>query len=106
MPGGGLGGWPGTAQGMQRRHAGQHELALALTWLPAPCRVLWTVLWTGFWAVQVCVCLSRVFIAAHFPHQVIAGVISGECIGPPAPFPVALLCWTTALSTGQERCVA
>ncbi|XP_074748360.1 glucose-6-phosphatase catalytic subunit 1 isoform X1 [Strix uralensis] len=38
--------------------------------------VLWTVLWTGFWAVQVCVCLSRVFIAAHFPHQVIAGVIS------------------------------
>uniref|UniRef100_A0A8C3HT93 Glucose-6-phosphatase n=1 Tax=Chrysemys picta bellii TaxID=8478 RepID=A0A8C3HT93_CHRPI len=35
-------------------------------------------LWAGFWAVQVCVCLSRVFIAAHFPHQVIAGVISGH----------------------------
>ncbi|XP_054032663.1 glucose-6-phosphatase catalytic subunit 1 isoform X2 [Dryobates pubescens] len=42
--------------------------------------VLWGVLWTGFWAVQVCVCLSRVFIAAHFPHQVIAGVISGMAV--------------------------
>ncbi|XP_062451666.1 glucose-6-phosphatase catalytic subunit 1 isoform X2 [Rhea pennata] len=44
------------------------------------CRILWTVLWTSFWAVQVCVCLSRVFIAAHFPHQVIAGVISGMAV--------------------------
>ncbi|XP_016403197.1 glucose-6-phosphatase-like [Sinocyclocheilus rhinocerous] len=35
-------------------------------------------LWTLFWTVQVCVCLSRVFIAAHFPHQVFAGVISGK----------------------------
>ncbi|XP_069807879.1 glucose-6-phosphatase catalytic subunit 1-like [Dendropsophus ebraccatus] len=34
-------------------------------------------LWAFFWAVQVNVCLSRVFVAAHFPHQVIAGVISG-----------------------------
>ncbi|NXJ96868.1 G6PC phosphatase, partial [Corythaixoides concolor] len=42
--------------------------------------VLWTVLWTGFWAVQVCVCLSRVFIAAHFPHQVVAGVVSGMAV--------------------------
>uniref|UniRef100_A0A8B9E3P7 glucose-6-phosphatase n=1 Tax=Anser cygnoides TaxID=8845 RepID=A0A8B9E3P7_ANSCY len=42
--------------------------------------VLWTALWTGFWAVQVCVCLSRVFIAAHFPHQVIAGVFSGMVV--------------------------
>ncbi|XP_067168026.1 glucose-6-phosphatase catalytic subunit 1 [Apteryx mantelli] len=42
--------------------------------------VLWTVLWTGFWAVQVCVCLSRIFIAAHFPHQVITGVISGMAV--------------------------
>ncbi|NXN99390.1 G6PC phosphatase, partial [Rhinopomastus cyanomelas] len=42
--------------------------------------VLWLVLWTGFWAVQVCVCLSRVFIAAHFPHQVITGVISGMMV--------------------------
>ncbi|XP_071775615.1 glucose-6-phosphatase catalytic subunit 1-like [Centroberyx gerrardi] len=35
------------------------------------------LLWTAFWCVQVCVCLSRVFLAAHFPHQVIAGVIIG-----------------------------
>lgn len=39
-----------------------------------------TALWAGFWAVQVCVCLSRVFIAAHFPHQVIAGVLSGMAV--------------------------
>ncbi|XP_029954659.1 glucose-6-phosphatase catalytic subunit 1 [Salarias fasciatus] len=38
------------------------------------------VLWTLFGAVQVCVCLSRVFIAAHFPHQVVAGVITGMMV--------------------------
>uniref|UniRef100_A0A8C1UZ89 Glucose-6-phosphatase catalytic subunit 1 n=1 Tax=Cyprinus carpio TaxID=7962 RepID=A0A8C1UZ89_CYPCA len=32
------------------------------------------LLWALFWGVQVCVSVSRVFIAAHFPHQVIAGV--------------------------------
>uniref|UniRef100_A0A3Q1I4K6 Glucose-6-phosphatase n=1 Tax=Anabas testudineus TaxID=64144 RepID=A0A3Q1I4K6_ANATE len=32
-------------------------------------------LWTLFWCVQVCVCLSRVYVAAHFPHQVITGVM-------------------------------
>ncbi|CAN9508664.1 unnamed protein product [Ophioblennius macclurei] len=37
-------------------------------------------LWTLFAAVQVCVCLSRVFIAAHFPHQVVAGVITGMLV--------------------------
>lgn len=41
-------------------------------------RYLRASLWTIFWTVQVCVCLSRVFIAAHFPHQVIAGVITGQ----------------------------
>uniref|UniRef100_A0AAZ3RK56 Glucose-6-phosphatase catalytic subunit 1 n=1 Tax=Oncorhynchus tshawytscha TaxID=74940 RepID=A0AAZ3RK56_ONCTS len=34
-------------------------------------------LWAVFWCVQVCVCLSRVFITAHFPHQVVAGVVTG-----------------------------
>lgn len=50
-------------------------------------RYLKAALWTLFCGVQVCVCLSRVFIAAHFPHQVVAGVISGECSssGPPRP---------------------
>uniref|UniRef100_A0A3Q3JND4 Glucose-6-phosphatase catalytic subunit 1 n=1 Tax=Monopterus albus TaxID=43700 RepID=A0A3Q3JND4_MONAL len=34
-------------------------------------------LWMLFWCVQVSVCLSRVFVAAHFPHEVIIGVIIG-----------------------------
>ncbi|MEE6511172.1 hypothetical protein FKM82_017641 [Ascaphus truei] len=38
------------------------------------------VLWSAFWGVQINVCLSRVFVAAHFPHQVIAGVISGMVV--------------------------
>ncbi|CAL1599980.1 unnamed protein product [Knipowitschia caucasica] len=37
-------------------------------------------LWSVFWGVQLGVCLSRVFIAAHFPHQVIAGVITGMIV--------------------------
>ncbi|XP_063314991.1 glucose-6-phosphatase catalytic subunit 1-like [Pelobates fuscus] len=37
-------------------------------------------LWSLFWAVQINVCLSRVFVAAHFPHQVIFGVISGMAV--------------------------
>ncbi|KAM4691752.1 glucose-6-phosphatase catalytic subunit 1-like [Rhinophrynus dorsalis] len=37
-------------------------------------------LWLVFWGVQINVCLSRVFVAAHFPHQVIAGVISGMVV--------------------------
>ncbi|KAM4691751.1 glucose-6-phosphatase catalytic subunit 1-like [Rhinophrynus dorsalis] len=43
-------------------------------------RCLQRLLWSGFWAVQACVCLSRVFLAAHFPHQVITGVISGIAV--------------------------
>uniref|UniRef100_A0A8C1Z0S6 Glucose-6-phosphatase catalytic subunit 1 n=1 Tax=Cyprinus carpio TaxID=7962 RepID=A0A8C1Z0S6_CYPCA len=38
------------------------------------------LLWALFWGVQVCVSVSRVFIAAHFPHQVIAGVVSGQLV--------------------------
>ncbi|XP_051927489.1 LOW QUALITY PROTEIN: glucose-6-phosphatase catalytic subunit 1 [Hippocampus zosterae] len=38
------------------------------------------ILWSIFWGVQVCVCLSRVFIAAHFPHQVVTGVITGMIV--------------------------
>ncbi|XP_048416812.2 glucose-6-phosphatase catalytic subunit 1-like isoform X2 [Stegostoma tigrinum] len=36
-----------------------------------------SVLWMVFWVIQFCVCVSRVFVAAHFPHQVCLGVISG-----------------------------
>ncbi|KAM4692394.1 glucose-6-phosphatase catalytic subunit 1-like [Rhinophrynus dorsalis] len=43
-------------------------------------RCLQTLLWSVCWAVQACVCLSRVFLAAHFPHQVITGVISGMVV--------------------------
>ncbi|XP_054848787.1 glucose-6-phosphatase catalytic subunit 1-like [Eublepharis macularius] len=43
-------------------------------------RCLHGLLWAGFWAVQLCVCLSRVFLAAHFPHQVISGVVSGMVV--------------------------
>ncbi|XP_029770239.1 glucose-6-phosphatase-like, partial [Terrapene carolina triunguis] len=33
-------------------------------------------LWMSFWGVQVSVSLSRIFLAAHFPHQVITGVFA------------------------------
>ncbi|XP_048685997.2 glucose-6-phosphatase catalytic subunit 1-like isoform X2 [Caretta caretta] len=49
-------------------------------------RCLRGLLWLVFWAVQVCVCLSQAFLAAHFPHQVMAGIISGEYI-PMETFP-------------------
>lgn len=35
------------------------------------------VLWMLFGLVELLVCMSRVYVAAHFPHQVICGVISG-----------------------------
>lgn len=53
----------------------QHELIFFIFYFG---RYLKAALWTLFCGVQVCVCLSRVFIAAHFPHQVIAGVITGQ----------------------------
>ncbi|XP_053367632.1 glucose-6-phosphatase a, catalytic subunit, tandem duplicate 1 [Clarias gariepinus] len=34
-------------------------------------------LWTLLGLVELLVCMSRVYVAAHFPHQVICGVISG-----------------------------
>nr|XP_006125759.1 glucose-6-phosphatase-like [Pelodiscus sinensis] len=58
-----------------------------------------TALWAGFWAVQVCVCLSRVFIAAHFPHQVIAGVLSGVAVAG------AFQCIPSTLTTSLRRCL-
>ncbi|XP_043911381.1 glucose-6-phosphatase catalytic subunit 1-like [Protopterus annectens] len=39
-----------------------------------------SLLWMGFWGVQIAVCLSRIFLAAHFPHQVITGVLSGIAV--------------------------
>ncbi|XP_044153589.1 glucose-6-phosphatase catalytic subunit 1-like [Bufo gargarizans] len=43
-------------------------------------RCLQAALWAGFWVVQICVGLSRIFLAAHFPHQVVCGVISGMLV--------------------------
>uniref|UniRef100_A0A3B1JSN6 Glucose-6-phosphatase n=1 Tax=Astyanax mexicanus TaxID=7994 RepID=A0A3B1JSN6_ASTMX len=39
--------------------------------------LLQAVLWMLFVVVELQVCMSRVYVAAHFPHQVISGVISG-----------------------------
>lgn len=41
-------------------------------------RLTWSFLWSLFWLIQISVCISRVFIATHFPHQVILGVIGGK----------------------------
>ncbi|XP_065765301.1 glucose-6-phosphatase catalytic subunit 1 isoform X2 [Muntiacus reevesi] len=43
-------------------------------------RCLNVMLWLGFWVVQLNVCLSRIYLAAHFPHQVVAGVLSGIAV--------------------------
>ncbi|XP_049977895.1 glucose-6-phosphatase 2 [Alexandromys fortis] len=40
-------------------------------------RLTWSFLWSSFWLTQVGVCVSRVFIAIHFPHQVILAVLGG-----------------------------
>ncbi|XP_028662188.1 glucose-6-phosphatase 2-like [Erpetoichthys calabaricus] len=42
--------------------------------------VTWSVLWTTFWVIQISVCISRVFIATHFPHQVVLGVFAGMLV--------------------------
>ncbi|KAM8748863.1 glucose-6-phosphatase 2-like isoform 2-T2 [Acanthopagrus schlegelii] len=39
-------------------------------------RLLRSCLWMAFWVVQISVCISRVFIATHFPHQVILGLLA------------------------------
>ncbi|XP_001155854.3 glucose-6-phosphatase 2 isoform X1 [Pan troglodytes] len=43
-------------------------------------RLTWSFLWSVFWLIQISVCISRVFIATHFPHQVILGVIGGMLV--------------------------
>ncbi|XP_069508933.1 glucose-6-phosphatase 2-like [Ambystoma mexicanum] len=37
-------------------------------------------LWSLFWVIQISVCVSRVFVATHFPHQVILGVLAGMLV--------------------------
>ncbi|XP_020846484.1 glucose-6-phosphatase 2 [Phascolarctos cinereus] len=43
-------------------------------------RLTWSFLWSVFWLIQISVCISRVFIATHFPHQVVLGVIGGMLV--------------------------
>ncbi|XP_072523137.1 glucose-6-phosphatase a, catalytic subunit, tandem duplicate 1 isoform X1 [Salminus brasiliensis] len=43
-------------------------------------RLLQMTLWMLFGLVELQVCMSRVYVAAHFPHQVISGVISGVIV--------------------------
>ncbi|XP_042172666.1 glucose-6-phosphatase 2 isoform X2 [Oncorhynchus tshawytscha] len=39
--------------------------------------LVWSFLWMAFWIIQISVGISRIFIATHFPHQVILGVLAG-----------------------------
>ncbi|XP_070846628.1 glucose-6-phosphatase a, catalytic subunit, tandem duplicate 1 isoform X2 [Chaetodon trifascialis] len=45
-----------------------------------PVRFLQVGLWALMGLVELVVCMSRVYMAAHFPHQVIAGVITGVLV--------------------------
>uniref|UniRef100_UPI0037E75A9F glucose-6-phosphatase a, catalytic subunit, tandem duplicate 1 isoform X2 n=1 Tax=Semicossyphus pulcher TaxID=241346 RepID=UPI0037E75A9F len=61
--------------------------APALQQFPITCEtgpVLSQFLQVGLWSLMglilVLVCMSRVYMAAHFPHQVIAGVITGVLV--------------------------
>uniref|UniRef100_A0A452H6N1 Glucose-6-phosphatase n=1 Tax=Gopherus agassizii TaxID=38772 RepID=A0A452H6N1_9SAUR len=77
---------PGSPSGHTMGSAGVYYVMVTALLPSVPCGLrafswcLRGLLWLVFWAVQVCVCLSRVFLAAHFPHQVIAGVISGMVV--------------------------
>ncbi|XP_062858706.1 glucose-6-phosphatase a, catalytic subunit, tandem duplicate 1 [Trichomycterus rosablanca] len=51
--------------------AAQRRPPATLYWL------LQLVLWTLLALAELSVCMSRVYVAAHFPHQVICGVVSG-----------------------------
>ena len=35
------------------------------------------LIWLTYWAMLSAVCISRLFIGAHFPHQVLGGVVAG-----------------------------
>uniref|UniRef100_A0A3B4Z7A6 glucose-6-phosphatase n=1 Tax=Stegastes partitus TaxID=144197 RepID=A0A3B4Z7A6_9TELE len=41
-------------------------------------KLLQMILWTLMILVMLGVCMSRVYMAAHFPHQVVAGVVTGR----------------------------
>lgn len=39
-----------------------------------------SLVWISFTIVLIAVNISRLFIATHFPHQVVAGSITGKCM--------------------------
>lgn len=39
-----------------------------------------SLVWISFTIVLIAVNISRLFIATHFPHQVVAGLITGKCM--------------------------
>ncbi|XP_077392948.1 glucose-6-phosphatase 2-like isoform X2 [Festucalex cinctus] len=51
-----------------------HSFIVSRFWLLRSC------LWAAFWIIQTSVCVSRVFIATHFPHQVILGLLAGMLV--------------------------
>ncbi|XP_028841753.1 glucose-6-phosphatase b [Denticeps clupeoides] len=76
---------PGSPSGHAMGAAGvYHAMISSLASIILKCngngRCIKAVLWALFWCIQISVCLSRVFIAAHFPHQVIAGVLAGVAV--------------------------
>ncbi|KAM6979201.1 glucose-6-phosphatase 2-like [Tautogolabrus adspersus] len=42
--------------------------------------LLKSCLWMVFWIIQISVGISRVFIATHFPHQVVLGLLAGMLV--------------------------
>ncbi|KAK5881573.1 hypothetical protein CesoFtcFv8_022354 [Champsocephalus esox] len=47
---------------------------------PLLCKLFQVGLWTLMLLVVLVVCMSRVYMAAHFPHQVVAGVLTGVLV--------------------------
>ncbi|XP_077481151.1 glucose-6-phosphatase a, catalytic subunit, tandem duplicate 1 isoform X2 [Stigmatopora argus] len=47
---------------------------------PSLYKVLNVVLWVLMGLLVLVVCMSRVYMAAHFPHQVVAGIITGTMV--------------------------
>uniref|UniRef100_A0A4W5QBE8 glucose-6-phosphatase n=1 Tax=Hucho hucho TaxID=62062 RepID=A0A4W5QBE8_9TELE len=53
------------------------EQGLSVLFIP---RFFQVGLWMLLWTVELLVCMSRVYMAAHFPHHVISGVITGVMV--------------------------
>ncbi|XP_041858281.1 glucose-6-phosphatase 2-like isoform X1 [Melanotaenia boesemani] len=53
-----------------------HAMGSSCVWF----HLLKSCLWVAFWVIQISVCISRVFIATHFPHQVILGLFAGMLV--------------------------